>query len=853
VKARVHAYRAEPYSYREARELASELSLSEPVAVTLVRRGYRTPEAARAFLDAEEFHPPSAFNSMEKVVELVLATARAGKRITVHGDFDVDGVCATSILVSTLRRLGADCDWLIPDRIVDGYGIAADNVRRLAERGTSLMISVDCGITAVEEVALCRKLGMEVVVTDHHTPKPELPDCPILHPTLDGYPFAELCGAGVAWKLACALREAAGSDAPAEEDLDLVGLATVADMVPLVGENRTLVRRGLQELRRAQRPGMRALLSRSGCDPTQLDEGHLSFRLAPRINAAGRLYRADAGVELFLTEDEERAAEIAVELNRANSERQTTQRRVEGEALAAQAKLPPEFRDAPGLVLAGEEWHPGVVGIVASHIAERQYRPVVVISLDGKGGGRGSGRSIPGFNLLAALEACSDHLVRFGGHRAAAGLELRAEDVEAFRAAFAEYTAATLGPEDLKRTEQIDAMVGGAGLGIDLAEELKCLGPFGMGNPGVRLLVPSARVGDVQTMGEGKHARFSLRSGSHRALGVVFGRSTLGVAEDKPVDAAVKLEVNRWNGAEEPRLVLRQLYPLNVPEKIASIHSCECPDEEWWGRFEVELRRDLGAWLAEREERAAPAGGRERVRSKGSAASVLAELVSSGENVLAVCADASRRAALASGTSGLSRFNGGAARIVCARCSREALGALAEQRSGGLALTDYEALAAAPAIVEAFEHVVLVDPPPSIQDGDLGRRPRRDGPSGYLHPVWTSAESEFSGLVLGEQLAQRSTVGAVYRTLRKTGAVSGAELREALQGPRPHPRSPEVAARCFRVLSELGLLQGSPDGGSGTVGVVSSEETKLEGSHAFQAYTARHQECLQFLERRKQS
>jgi single-stranded-DNA-specific exonuclease len=851
VKARVHAYRADPYSYREARELAGELGLSEPVAVTLVRRGYRTPESARAFLEAEEAHPPSAFGSMGDVVERVMAAVGAGKRITVHGDFDVDGVCATSILVGALRGVGADCDWLIPDRIADGYGIAAANVRRLAERGTSLMITVDCGITAVEEVALCHELGMDIVVTDHHTPKPQLPDCPILHPTLDGYPFAELCGTAVAWKLACALREAAGAEVAPEEDLDLVGLATVADLVPLVGENRTLVRRGLEELRRAQRPGIRALLRASGCDAAQLDEGHLSFRLAPRINAAGRLYRADAGVELFLTEKEERAAEIAAELNRANNERQATQRRVEGEALAAQAQLPAELRNAPGIVLAGAEWHPGVIGIVASHIAERQYRPAVVVSLDGKGGGRGSGRSIPGFDLLAALEACSDHLVRFGGHRAAAGLELRVENLEAFRAAFAAHTASALGPEDLKRTEQIDAMVGGAGLGIDLAEELRSLAPFGMGNPGVRLLVPSARVGDVKTMGEGKHARFSLHSGSHRALGVVFGRSSLGVAEDKPVDAAVKLEVNHWNGAEEPRLVLRQLYPLEVPEGIASIHTCQCPDQEWWGRFEVELRRDLGAWAG--EERAAPAAGREQVRGKGSAASVLAELVSSGESVLAVCADASRRAALASGASGLARFNGGTARIGCARCGREVLGDLAAQGTGGLALTDYEALAAAPAIVEAFEHVVLVDPPPSVGAEDLGRRPRGDGPPGYLHPVWTSAEAEFSELVLGEQLAQRSTAGAVYRTLRKTGAVSGAELREALEGPRPHPRSPEVAARCVRVLGELGLVQGAAEGGSGTLGVVSSEETNLEGSPAFQAYTARHQECLQYLERRKQS
>jgi single-stranded-DNA-specific exonuclease len=298
----VSAYRAEPYSYREARALVEGLGLSEPVAVTLVRRGYRTLEEAQAFLNANESHPPGAFKSMATVVERVLAAIEARRRIVVHGDFDVDGVCATTILVSALRNCGADCDWLIPNRIGDGYGLASENVERLAQRNTSLIITVDCGITAVREVALAQSLGMEVIVTDHHQPGPELPDCPILHPSLDGYPFEHLCGTAVAWKLSCALREASsGAEASdmgfqgtpregapgnpiseASSDLDLVALATVADVVPLVGENRSLVRRGIGEMRRAQRPGLRALLEASHCDLAQLDEGDLSFRLGPR-------------------------------------------------------------------------------------------------------------------------------------------------------------------------------------------------------------------------------------------------------------------------------------------------------------------------------------------------------------------------------------------------------------------------------------------------------------------------------------------------------------------------------------------------------------------------------------------
>jgi single-stranded-DNA-specific exonuclease len=817
----IAAYKAKPYSYAEARALAEELGLSEPVAITLVRRGYRTPQAARAFLDADESHSPFEFESMGAVVKLLKAALAEGRRITVHGDFDVDGVCATTILVSALRTLGAECDWLIPDRIADGYGLGAGNIERLAERDTELLITVDCGITAVEEVALARSLGMEVVVTDHHQPGPELPDCPILHPAVDGYPFEELCGTAVAWKLACALRSAPGTGSPGtprerepgdpvpDTDLDLVALATVADVVPLVGENRSLVRLGLAEVRRARRPGMRALLEAAKCEPTQLDEGDLAFRLAPRINAAGRLYRADAGVELFLTEDEDRAAEIARELSRANSERRSTEREVDAAAEAARRELPDELREALGLVLAGEGWHPGVIGIVASRLVERHHRPVVVISLDGEGGGRGSGRSIPGFDLLAALESCGEQLESFGGHRAAAGLALRAENLDAFRTAFAGHAASVLGPEDLRRTERIDAMVGGAALGLDLAEELQRLAPFGMGNPGVRLLVPSARVRDVRTMGEGKHARFSLHSGAHRALGVAFGRSQLGVGEDDPVDVAVRLEVNRWNGSVEPRLVLRELYP----------HATSVGEEglegEWWARFE----RELAANQAGRQAVGDLGGvGREELRPCSSPAAVVSELRSCGAgDVLAYVADRERRSALA---------------------------------GDGVVLADGAILEADPGLAERFEHVVLVDPPPFAHIERLGTRAGTEG--GYAHLAWGEAEYRFALAMLDEQLARRPVLISLFRDLREAGEADGTALLAALRGSGLHPRGPESAARCLRVLFELGLVRGETSAGDGSLGVVSSEGTELERSAAFRAYGARHQEGLTYLERRKQ-
>ena len=817
----LHAYKAEPFSYAEARAVAEELGLSEPVAIALVRRGYRTPEEARVFLAADEAHEPGAFNSMGTVVERVLAAVDAGQRITVHGDFDVDGVCATTVLVGTLRQLGAEYDWLIPDRMVDGYGLSEENVRKLAERGTQLLITVDCGITAVAEVALAKELGIDVIVTDHHQPGEALPDCPILHPELDGYPFEGLCGTAVAWKLASGVGEASGvgssgrlspgvpEDPTPDASLDLVALATVADLVPLVGENRSLVKRGLEEIRRARRPGMRALIEAAKCEPTQMDEGDLAFRLAPRINAAGRLYRADAGVELFLTEDESRAREIAAELSRANGERRATEREVVAAAEAALRELPAELREAPGYVVAGRGWHPGVIGIVASRLVEKHHKPAIVISLDGEGGGRGSGRSIPGFDLLGGLEACSEHLVSFGGHRAAAGLELEEVKLEAFQAAFAAHCASVLGPEDLKKTERIDAIVGGASLGLDLAEELGRLAPFGMGNPGVRLLVPSARVRDVRTMGEGKHSRFSLHSGAHRALGVAFGRSSLGVGEEDLVDVAVRLEVNRWNGAVEPRVVLRELYRREAEESASGAGA-------WWARFEAELALDPQAW--------APPGcpsacehQRKVLRSANAPAAVAGELAACGVGVVAICADAPARAGM----------------------GRE-----------GLRVADYGDLEREPDLAAGFEHVVLVDPPPSAALERLAALSSR--PGGYLHRVWGEAEWRFALMALGEQIVQRPTLIAAFRDLREAGEASGEDLREALRGDGPRPRGPEAAARCFRVLAELGLLRGEAAGGDGTVGVVSSEGTDLERSASFRAYGARHEEARRYLEAQRQ-
>ena len=353
-------------------------------------------------------------------------------------------------------------------------------------------------------------------------------------------------------------------------------------------------------------------------------------------------------------------------------------------------------------------------------------------------------------------------------------------------------------------------MVGGADLGLDLAEELGRLAPFGMGNPGVRLLVPAARVRDVRPMGqEGKHSRFNLHSGAHRALGVAFGRSQLGVGAEDTVDAAVRLEVNHWNGAVEPRVVLRELYPHE------DAGAAEAEESAWWDRFEAELDADPAPSPPE----VPPGGERTVCPVSGSAAAALAELASSGASVLGLVADLPRRAALG---------------------------------HTGAALAEYAELERDPGLAMEVEHVVLVDPPPFAHLGRLASQALAGG-GGYLHPAWGEPELRFTIAALGDQLAQRGVLAGVFRDLREASEGEGAGLYEALRGSGSHPRGPEAAARCFAVLAELGLVQGTPDRGRGVVGVVSSEGTDLERSAAYRAYGARYQEGLRYLEGRKQT
>ena len=837
-------FAAEPYDYGEARRLADELELAEPVAIALVRRGHRTPDAARAFLAADVEHDPSAFAEIGDAVAAITAAIGRCERITIHGDYDVDGICATAILIGALRRAGAECDWLIPDRLGEGYGLSERSVAEVKRRGSGLVITADCGVASVAEVDALLAAGVEVVVTDHHQPGEALPACPIVHPKVSGYPFEGLCGAAVAHKLVLALERQLGLEGPPARDLDLVALATIADLVPLIDESRTLARRGIAELRRARRPGARALMEVAAVEPERVDEGDIGFRLAPRLNAAGRLYRADAGVELMLTDDASRARQIAAELDAANHERRETERGVSNEAEAARRELPEELREASGLVVAGEGWHPGVVGIVASRLVERHGRPAIVLSIDERGRAKGSGRSVPGFDLLAALDACAEHLDRYGGHRAAAGLELSADSIDAFRAAFAAHARDVTPEEGLAASEIVDAVVGPEGFGLDVAEQLERLAPFGQGNPPVRLLVPAARISDVRPMGEeGRHARFTVGSGAGAlsARGVAFNSaSTVDAAGRSPHDLAFRLEVNHWNGSVEPRAVLSGSRRREEPE---SDHECVAgtvPDW-WWERYEAELARDLAAPLGSW----ADAGRRAVVDARrGSVVARVAELTSGGARVMAIAADAGRRAGLAAAVQATAL--GGRAATACIRCPPATLLARSRDEEARFVLTDWAALAACPTAALPFAHLVVIDPPPVPE---LDRLALAASGEGYLHQAWGSAR-ELAELCWGAEWNLRGPLAEIYRAVAPR-ELGGEELGAALRGPGRFGRTPEAAARCVRVLVEIGVAGEARDGAARRMGVVSSERTELERSRAWRAFAETHQEGLRYLERRR--
>jgi single-stranded-DNA-specific exonuclease len=533
--------------------LASELHLPPLICALLHRRGFARPADAKHFLRPrlDQLLDPAGMLGMDVAVARLARAIRAGERIMVHGDYDVDGMCSTVVLLRALRELGGIADPFIPHRLTDGYDLTMAGVNAAIAAGAKVLVTCDCGTNALATIDAACRAGLDVIVTDHHLPSGPLPAClALLNPKQDGCGYADkdLAAVGIAFKLALALTRAMGGDEDAVyRMLDLVALATIADVAPLRGENRVLARMGLRVLRDTTNPGLRALLRSSGLEGKTLNAGRIGFILAPRLNAVGRLGHALRGVELLMCEDEHEANAIARELEELNRHRQEVDRQTLARARELIALL--DLDATHGIVLAEDGWHPGVIGIVASRLLEEHGRPVLLIALEGDVG-RGSGRSISAFDLHAALADCRDLLIRFGGHRVAAGLTIARENVPELARRFNEIALAQLGVADLIPELRVDLELPISAATFELESLLRHFEPFGPSNPtpvlasrGVRLAAPP------RVMGDG-HLKLRLQTSSGELEAIGWGMGALAAELDvaAPIEIAYRLERDEWNG-----------------------------------------------------------------------------------------------------------------------------------------------------------------------------------------------------------------------------------------------------------------------------------------------------------------
>jgi single-stranded-DNA-specific exonuclease len=547
------------------------------LAALLACRGIDSPELAHAFLDvgSEALPDPLLLRDMDAAAERLCRAVNNCERVAVFGDYDVDGITSACLVTLWLTEHGVTAFPYIPDRMMEGYGLSCAAIDTIAARGVSLIVTVDCGITAAQEASYARSLGIDMVITDHHecgaSPLPEA--VAVVDPKRpdSAYPNRELAGVGVAFKLLCAAE--GGAERLLERYADLVATGTVADVMPLTGENRYLVKRGLAAMSAAPRPGIAVLLSCSGAADRRLTASTVGFTLAPRLNAAGRLGRADVAVQLLMTDDEIQAETLAEELCRLNRERQELEQSIWEDARGMLSAQPP----AAPIVLAREGWHQGVIGIAASKLSEEYSLPAVMICLDGDMG-KGSCRSCGGFNLFDALSACSDCLEGFGGHALAAGLTIRRERVEDFRAAIAAYYEENPAPHgaalrcDL-RIEDPDMLT------LEGAEALEQLEPFGSGNARPTLCVTGAELERLTPIGGGKHLRLTLCKGERRFECVLFARTEeeLGLREGDAVDAAFYPQVNEFRSRRSLQLLITDLRKSCDGALCGSLLRGECP------------------------------------------------------------------------------------------------------------------------------------------------------------------------------------------------------------------------------------------------------------------------------------
>lgn len=546
--------------------LASEVGVSPFAAQLLINRGIKTAAEARAYLfpTFDQLHSPFELADMDKAVERIHTAIARGEKICVYGDYDTDGTTATALLLNTFRQMGVPTDYYIPSRFDEGYGLSEDAIKKIHEKNDiKLIITVDCGITSVKEVALANQLGMDVIVTDHHQPEQEQPPAhALISPKIPGneYPYTELAGVGLAFKLAQGLID---DTEFLESLLDLVALGTVVDMASLTGENRILSRLGLAELERRKRPGIHALCEAAGHKiDTPLDGYALSFKLGPRINAAGRMDTAHKVVDLLTTNAEDVATRIASQLNQANRDRQDLEKHIQEQAAELIEKEVDD--DTVGIVVASDKWDEkaqGVVGIVAARLMQTYYKPVIVLAINGDEA-TGSGRCIEGMNLADSLVACTDLLVKHGGHAAAAGLTIKTRNIPSFKNAFNEYAAEHLTEEALQPKLDIEFETHLSLLTLDTLKELEQFEPFGQENPSPLFGKRRVKVADgtPRTMSDGKHLKMFVSDGGVSHCAIAWGAGDQLVTFNRPnvsLDVAFSPQINEWQGTQSVQLILR--------------------------------------------------------------------------------------------------------------------------------------------------------------------------------------------------------------------------------------------------------------------------------------------------------
>lgn len=561
-----------------AAELAAALKTSPLVAQLLLNRGVSEADACREFLrpSLKTLHEPTLIAGLRSAAERIARAIRDREKIVIYGDYDVDGITATAILWHAITLLGGVVDTYVPHRIEEGYGLNAEAVEQLCNDGAKVIVTVDCGITAVAPAQIACERGVDLIITDHHEWHADaLPQCvAIVHPRIGDstYPNEHLCGAGVAFKLAWEVGKCVnGSDAARVSDAfkwflmeatALAALGTIADVVPLVGENRTLAHFGLSGLKSSKLTGIRALIDSAGLDGQKLDSYHVGFLLAPRLNACGRMGHARLAVEMLTTATAERATEIATFLESQNRERQTIERGITEQACEQVTARGMDNGTCRAICLGGEGWHPGVIGIVASRLVDRFHRPTVLVALS-PDQGQGSGRSIAGFHLARALDACTQHLEAHGGHEMAAGLKVRPEKFEAFRESFLAHACETIRDEQLVPELQLDCLADLIHVTEALVTDLKRLGPFGHGNRkpllccrDVELAAPPRRVGKT-----GDHLQLFIKQGRSQMKCIAFNKGSLfdKLTPGTRIDLAVEPQINEWNGRRSVELEVKDL------------------------------------------------------------------------------------------------------------------------------------------------------------------------------------------------------------------------------------------------------------------------------------------------------